>query len=89
LYHLEEDADRLVSQSQTFAECVYLEAGVAWVNSVAFANPPAEAEPLRRLLRLVELQSPTQAAPVVRSWRRERHVLTLNPVENMPLEIRA
>ena len=88
LYHLEEEADRLVSQPQTFAECVYLEAGVAWVNSVAFANPPAEAELLRRLLRLVELQTPPLAAPVVRSWRRERHVLTLNPVENMRLEIR-
>ena len=53
LYHLEEEADRLVSQPQTFAECVYLEAGVAWVNSVAFANPPAQAELLRRLLRPV------------------------------------
>jgi len=88
VYHLEKDADRLVSPSQTFAECVYLDAGVAWVNSFAFASAPADAELLRRLLRLVELQKPPQAAHVARSWRRERHVLTLNPVENMRLEIR-
>jgi len=49
---------------------------------------PAEAELFWRLLRLVELQKPRQTAPVARSWRRELHVLTLNPVENMRLEIR-
>jgi hypothetical protein len=67
VYYLEQDTDFLLSQSQDFNEGVYLDVGVTWVNSVTFANAPAEAKLFQQLLWLVELQKPRQATPVARS----------------------
>jgi hypothetical protein len=71
--------------------CIFLGAGVAWVNSVGFDRDPGIAEARRRLLRSAELQqqqsAQQSAVPVSSSWRRERRVITLNPVEHMRLEL--
>jgi hypothetical protein len=85
LYFLEDGA--LASEPQTPTACVFLGAGAAWVNSVAFASEPPASELLRRLRRSAELQEPKPPAPVGSAWRRERRVLTLNPVENMRVEV--
>jgi hypothetical protein len=85
VYFLEDGA--LASEPQPPAACVFLGAGAAWVNSVAFASEPALPELLRRLRRSAELQRPSAPAPLASSWRRERRVLTLNPVENMRVEV--
>ena len=63
VYYLEQDADLLVSQLQAFAECVYLDAGVAWVNSVAFACAPAEARGGGAVLAPAAVGGATEAAP--------------------------
>jgi hypothetical protein len=77
----------LASEAQPPAQCLFLGAGASWVNSVAFASRPAPAELLRRLRRSAQLTLPQEHAPVASSWRRERSVLTLNPVENMRVEL--
>ena len=85
LYFLEDGA--LASEPQTPTACVFLGAGAAWVNSVAFASEPVPGELLPRLRRSAELQQPPPPAPVGSAWRRERRVLTLNPVENMRVQV--
>jgi len=87
LYSLAAGGEDLTVEAKTPAACVFLGAGAAWVNSVAFASEPTHAEVLRRLRRSAELRQPPPPAPVASSWRRERRVLTLNPVENMRVEI--
>ena len=81
----------LASEQQPAAQCIFVGAGAAWVNSVAFYSRPSHAELLRRLLRAAQLQQQLQqplAASLSSTWRRERRVLTLNPVEHMRLELR-
>jgi hypothetical protein len=84
LYFLEDGA--LASESQTPTACVFLGAGAAWVNSVAFASEPTASELPRRLRHSAELQQQPPPASVGSAWRRER-VLTLNPVKNMRVEV--
>lgn len=89
VYHLA-NADNSVTvllQSSSPA-CLFLGAGVAWVNSVSFVAEPALQEVRRRLLIGARLQqAPDAAVPVANSWRRERIVVTLNPVEHMRVEL--
>lgn len=87
VYSLATGGEDLTVQAKTPAACVFLGAGAAWVNSVAFKSEPTQAEVLRRLRRSAELRQPPPPAPVASSWRRERRVLTLNPVENMRVDI--
>lgn len=87
VYSLAAGGEDLTVEVKTPAACVFLGAGAAWVNSVAFESEPTQAEVLRRLRRIAELRQPPPPAPVASSWRRERRVLTLNPVENMRVEI--
>lgn len=87
VYSLAAGGQDLTVQAKTPAACVFLGAGAAWVNSVAFESEPTQAEVLRRLRRSAELRQPPPPAPVASSWRRERRVLTLNPVENMRVDI--
>lgn len=87
VYSLAAGGEDLTVEVKTPAACVFLGAGAAWVNSVAFKSEPTQAEVLRRLRRSAELRQPPPPAPVASSWRRERRVLTLNPVENMRVEI--
>lgn len=89
VYHLATTEDRMtmILQSSPPA-CLYLGAGVAWVNSVSFVAEPAQQEVRRRLMLGARLQqAPAVSVPVANSWRRERIVLTLNAVENMRVEL--
>ena len=88
-YYLEQDKSmaRLMLER---CDCIFMEAGVFWVDGAAFPGKPPEYEVRVRLLRL--LQPPataTQYVPTanVHQWRRERHVLALMPRQHMRLEL--
>ena len=86
VYHLAPNTQTLIDQQHPFDGCVFMDSGVAWVESAGFAEEPEPAELLRRLLRTHHAQAPalTKASAVLPAeWRRERRVLTVNPVENM------
>jgi len=89
VYQLQPAQDSIKIQSLAVVpECIFLGQGVSWVNSVAFATEPSSHEVRRRLLRGAELMhAPVVVAPISSSWRRERIVATLNPVENMRVEL--
>lgn len=95
--HTQAAADTLETTSVPPWTRLRMDPRVFWVNSLAMAEQPAAHEVRARLLRTVRVrQSSTDRTPVdffwsgenlVNPWRRHHHVLTLNPVQNMRLEL--
>lgn len=97
-YYLKPDTEKLIVSdvsdvSSATDLIISMGVGVAWVNSLYLDDNPSfdlKSEMRGRLLRARQLQQikfQNTKTPVGSVWQRERHVLTLNPVENMRLEL--
>lgn len=82
VYHLRQDGG-IARLDLEQCDCIFMEAGVFWVDGTVFRERPPEYE-LRAWL-LHSAQPPD--APMVQTWRRERHVLALMARERMRLEL--
>lgn len=88
-YYLEQDRS-MTRLALERCDCIFMQAGVLWVDGAAFPAKPPEHEVRARLLRLVKQpETVTQYVPTadVHKWRRERHVLALMPRQHMRLEL--
>ena len=71
------------------SDCVYVEQGAFWVDAAAYAHAPADHEIEALLRRAATVPAPPQqlSGEQAASWRRQRHVLSITPRENMRVEL--
>lgn len=86
VYHLRQDGSvaRLVLEA---CDCIFMQAGVFWVDATIFRDRPSELDIRSWLVSPTQKVTNVQPAPLVDTWRRERHVLQVMPRERMRLEL--
>jgi hypothetical protein len=86
VYHLRGNGSiaRLVSEA---CDCIFMQAGVFWVDATIFSDRPSELDIRSWLVSPTQRTINVQPAPLVDTWRRERHVLQVMPRERMRLEL--
>ena len=72
------------------SHCVYMQQGVFWVDAVLLSQAPRQRQ-IQSTLQALDTQRSksfsSQLLPLPGTWRRERHVLTLTPLQHMRLEL--
>jgi hypothetical protein len=86
VYHLRQDGSvaRLTLER---CDCIFMQAGVFWVDATIFRDRPSELDIRSWLVSPTQRATNVQPAPLVDTWRRERHVLQVLPRERMRLEL--
>jgi hypothetical protein len=86
VYHMRQNGSiaSLVSEA---CDCIFMQTGVFWVDATIFRDRPSELDIRSWLVIPAQKATSVQPAPLVDTWRRERHVLQVMPRERMRLEL--